>query len=1243
MRPHALPLGSGNILRSPICILMRPWQSSGAFVIRMNSAGQKWQFWIDRGGTFTDVIARAPSGATRAIKVLSENPEVYEDAALHAIRSFLGLGAAEKIPAEAVESIRMGTTVATNALLERRGEPTLLAITGGLGDCLEIGYQARPDTFALNIQKPGLLYGRVLEVSERILDSGTVDRALDEGSALAGLKTAYSAGFRSVAIVLMHAYRYPAHELRLGALARSAGFTQISLSHQVSPLSKIVSRGQTTVVDAYLTPILKRYVARLSAAFDAPPRPGQILFMQSSGGLVDAASFQGRDAILSGPAGGIIGSVQTAQAAGFDKVIGFDMGGTSTDVSHYAGRFETAYETKVAGVEMRVPMMHIHTVAAGGGSLLRFQDGRMRVGPQSAGADPGPVCYRRGGALAVSDINVCLGRLHPDHFPQIFGPDQNEPLDKAGAYAAFQDIAAELTLETAVSQSAESVAEGFLEIAIEHMAQAIKKISVSRGYDVQTYVLNCFGGAAGQHACLVAERLGMGKVMLHPFSGVLSAYGMGLAAVQTEQQRVLDRPLESGLRAEMDGVAAELSDLNAAALEAQGQARDRVTHRPAALLRYAGSDTVLEVALLDPQTMHSEFEAAHKRQYGFTTPGKTVLVDTLTVRSLVEGDRVTAQTDRQSTGQALRPIGRTNIFKAGQWLEAPILSLADIGPGHTIEGPALITADTGTIIVEPQWTAELNTVGDLVATHHTDAHRSSGVTADVNPVTLEVFNHLFMSIAEQMGIVLRNTSQSVNVKERLDFSCAIFDGSGNLVANAPHVPVHLGSMDSCVKQMIQGGQAIRPGDAFVQNNPYKGGSHLPDITVVSPVFNEAGDTVLFYVASRAHHEDIGGLAPGSMSPKARTIEEEGIVLDNLRLVDGGVFQTERIRSALSTGDWPARNVDQNISDLMAQVAANARGIQELNTLVRDYGADTVAAYMGHIQTSAEQSVRRVLSSLESGSFTLTVDSGAQIVLHVTVDQAAATAKFDFTGTSAQLTTNFNAPAAVTKAAVLYALRCLVDDEIPLNAGCLEPVTLVIPEGSMLNPHYPAAVVAGNVETSQAVTNAIFGALGQLGSSQGTMNNFTFGNARYQYYETICSGAPAGPGFDGAAAVHTHMTNTRLTDPEILEHRYPVVLDQFKIDRQSGGRGRWCAGDGVTRSMRFLDDVECSLLSDHRVIPPFGAQGGADGRTGRNWIERSDGHIEELEGCAFFALQPGDRVHIQTPTGGGYGATTAQED
>ncbi len=1216
---------------------------------------KNWQFWIDRGGTFTDIIARRPDGTLLCKKYLSENPEAYDDAAVFGIKSILDIHQSDPVPDDLIDKIKMGTTVATNALLERKGDNVLLAITKGFKDALEIGYQARPDTFALKIEKPDILYTQVVEINERITAKGEILQALNTELTKKVLESAFNQGLTSIAIVLMHGYQFSQHEKQLIELAKEIGFKQISASHDVSPLQKLISRGETTLVDAYLTPILLRYIRNISKGLNQK-KPTQLLFMQSSGGLTSADTFRGRDAILSGPAGGIVGAVHTAKQAGFEKIIGFDMGGTSTDVSHYAGEFEKAYETEVAGVRMRVPMLHIHTVAAGGGSILRYQDGRFRVGPKSAGAVPGPICYRRNGKLAVTDINLCLGKIQADFFPHIFGTQQNQPLDKISSIKAFADIADEIN----DGRCAEDVAEGFLAIAVQHMAQAIKKISIARGYDVSNYVLNCFGGAGGQHACLVAEKLGIKTIFLHSYSGILSAYGMGLANIQVERQKVAGPLIQNGDIHAIDTAIDQLKQTNIEDLNRQGLRNNQITHHCTALLKYRNTDTSLNIPLDTFTSMQQRFIEQHEQQFGFSgaqsvethsnAANKAILIDTLIVESFGGAEKTEEAKQTLASNLPIKIQTVRQIYSQGQWLETPVIRLSSLRFGHEVIGPAIIVEPTGTIIVEKNWRVKVNVNGHLVLHFKkiktaldlgTSPSPKENILVTADPVALELFNSAFMSIAQQMGIVLRNTSQSVNVKERLDFSCAIFDAIGNLIANAPHVPVHLGSMDASVKVVINGTQSINAGDVFVQNNPYNGGSHLPDITVITPVFDSVNTNILFYVASRAHHEDVGGIAPGSMSSLATDIHQEGILLDSVKLVEKGQFQAERIEKLFSSGAYPARNIVQNMADLMAQTAANKTGVNELLKLVEQHSLKTVYAYMQHIQDSAKTSVQKLLARLEDGNFNYPLESGATIMVKITIDKVKLRATIDFTGTSAQQNNNLNAPKAITQAAVMYVFRCLVNDDVPLNAGCMQALDIIVPEGSLLNPRFPAAVVAGNVETSQAVTNALFAALGVLGSSQGTMNNLTFGNERYQYYETICSGSPAGisstgEGFNGVAAVHTHMTNTRMTDPEILEQRYPVILKEFRIDRDSGGKGLYNAGDGITRTITFLEDMQCSILSGHRITPPFGLKGGEVGRLGRNWLTKPNKEQQDLAGCEHTGVNAGDSISIQSPTGGGFG-------
>jgi len=1190
---------------------------------------QGWQFWIDRGGTFTDVVARRPDGVLVTHKLLSENPEQYRDAAVQGIREILGVKPGIAIP-PVIEAVKMGTTVATNALLERKGDRTLLVTTLGFADQLRIAYQNRPDIFARHILLPELLHESVLEVAERVTAEGEVLTPVDLAGARQGLGAAFARGIRSVAILFLHGYRHTAHERAVAALAREICFTQISVSHEVSPLMKYVGRGDTTVVDAYLSPILRRYVAQVAGDL---PGDVRLMFMQSNGGLADAARFQGKDSILSGPAGGVVGAVETARQAGLARIIGFDMGGTSTDVSHYDGQFERAFETQVAGVRMRAPMMRIHTVAAGGGSILHYDGTRFRVGPDSAGANPGPACYRRGGPLTVTDCNVMLGKLQASFFPHVFGPRADQPIDAEIVGAKF----AELAKQIGDGRSAEETAEGFLTIAIENMANAIKEISIERGHDVTQYALCCFGGAGGQHACRVADSLGMKTVFLHPLAGVLSAYGMGLADVRVLRERAVEAPFDPALLANLNGMLDDLAREAGRELAHQGlDAKEATIHRRLHL-RYAGTDTALMVAMGEFDSIQRGFEAAHRQRYGFVVPGKGLIAEAVSVELVGETEKPGEQLRPQRSGGSLKTRAQLRFFSGGSWHESPLFDRADMAAGDHVAGPAIISEATGTIVVEPGWAAEMAPLGHILLRRVVPLKRQAAIGTDVDPVMLEVFNNLFMSIAEQMGSTLENTSHSVNIKERLDFSCALFDRDGNLIANAPHMPVHLGSMGESVATIIRSrANSMQPGDVYVLNAPYNGGTHLPDITVVTPVVDEKSGEVLFYTASRGHHADVGGITPGSMPPNSRTVEEEGVLIDDFQLVEAGRFRDAEMRAVLASGEHPARNPDQNIADLAAQVAANAKGVEELRRMSREFGRDVVEAYMGHVQDNAEEQVRRVIDRLRDGHFVYEMDDGSRIAVTVSIDRTARGARIDFTGTSAQLATNFNAPSAVCRAAVLYVFRTLVEDDIPMNAGCLKPLEIVIPEGSMLRPRYPAAVVAGNVETSQCITDALYGALGVMAAAQGTMNNFTFGNERHQYYETVCGGSGAGPDFDGTDAVHTHMTNSRLTDPEVLEWRFPVLVESFAIRRGSGGRGKHRGGDGVVRRMRFREAMTAAILSGHRRVPPYGMAGGEPGALGRNYVQRKDGRIETLGGTDQTAMAPGDVFVIETPGGGGFG-------
>jgi 5-oxoprolinase (ATP-hydrolysing) len=1204
----------------------------------------RWQFWIDRGGTFTDIVAKRPDGSLVTHKLLSDNPEQYRDAAVAGIRHLLGLSADQAISADQVACVKMGTTVATNALLERKGEPTLLVTTQGFRDALRIAYQNRPRLFDRHIVLPELLYQEVIEAHERVGAHGDVVQALDEAHLRAALQAAFARGLRSVAVVFMHGYRYTAHEQAAAQLAREVGFTQVSTSHGTSPMMKFVSRGDTTVVDAYLSPILRRYVDQVAAEM-----PGvKLFFMQSSGGLTDAHVFQGKDAILSGPAGGIVGMARTAELAHAEdapgdgvKVIGFDMGGTSTDVSHYAGEFEREFETQVAGVRMRAPMMSIHTVAAGGGSILSFDGARLRVGPQSAGANPGPASYRRGGPLTVTDANVMLGKVQPAYFPKVFGPQANEPLNHAVVAQQFEAMAHGL------QRTPEALAEGFVQIAVQQMANAIKKISVARGYDVTRYTLQCFGGAGGQHACLVADALGMTRVLVHPLAGVLSAYGMGLADQNVIREQAIELPLVPDSMISLTQTLASLQAAAQAELLQQQGAAGAVSVRRSVHVRYQGSDSALRVPMGELPDIVAAFEAAYRQRFAFLMTGKALVVEAVSVEVLLAGD---APSEQRHTVRPHREVPRRDtvrMYAEGAWHDAALVVREDLQAGDLVTGPAIVAEKNATTVVEPGWQARLSALDHLVLTRHVARSVRYAAGTQVDPVLLEVFNNLFMNIAEQMGLQLQNTAHSVNIKERLDFSCALFDAEGHLIANAPHMPVHLGSMGESIKTVIRENAAtMQPGHVYVLNDPYHGGTHLPDITVITPVYLDAAAQPSFYVGSRGHHADIGGTTPGSMPPFSTRIEEEGVQLNNVLLVERGVLREAEMLRLLQSGDYPSRNPAQNMADLKAQIAANEKGVQELRKMVAQFGLDVVQAYMGHVQDNAEEAVRRVITRLKDGQFKLPLDNGAQIQVAIRVNVAERTAEIDFTGTSAQQPNNFNAPTAVCMAAVLYVFRSLVNDDIPLNAGCLKPLRVTIPAGSMLNPNPPASVVAGNVETSTCITNALFGALGMMAGSQPTMNNFTFGNAQYQYYETISGGSGAGVemgdagqvtgGFDGTSVVQTHMTNSRLTDPEILEFRFPVRLLSYAIRPGSGGVGRWRGGDGGVRRIAFLEPMTASVLSNGRIYPAFGAAGGHAGAVGINRVVRADGRIEDLGHIAQAEMAVGDVFEIHTPGGGGYG-------
>lgn len=1241
----------------------------------------EWQFWIDRGGTFTDIVARSPDGKLITHKLLSDDPCHYKDAAMHGIRQVLGLPENAPLPSELIESLKMGTTVGTNALLERKGERTVLVINRGFGEALRIGYQNRPDIFAQKIELPDQLYERVIEVSGRVGADGKELVPLDLENAKKALEAAFKAGIRSAAIVLMHAYRYPEHELKLGRLAREIGFTQVSLSHKASPLIKLVSRGETTVMDAYLSPVIRRYVNMIQESLQGGregkenedgaedetekdsgdgadkesedetkkdswdgkenevKRSPKLMFMQSSGGLTDAETFQGKDCILSGPAGGIVGAVATSKMAGVQKIITFDMGGTSTDVAQYSGEYERSLETEIAGVRLRSPMMRIHTVAAGGGSILHYEGGRFRVGPDSAGSDPGPACYRKGGPLTVTDCNVMLGKLQPEFFPEIFGPDSDQPLDYELVRRKFTELAETVSSEgkgEISNRTPEQVAEGFLSVAVENMANAIKKISVQRGYNIKEYTLCCFGGAAAQHACRVADSLGIKSVFIHPYAGVLSAYGMGLADQRLIKECYIGSELSDTLIENLKTVFSRLEDESRLLMHEQGVQENQIAALYKMHMRYAGSDTQLVIDFAGKDTLKKGFEEAHRKRFGFVMEGKALIVEAVSVETIGINERVFDPVLEIEENPILSPVATVQMYSNGEFHKTPVFQREELKPGTCISGPAVLIEKNTTIVIEPDWKGVITERNHLFLKREIPLSALRAIGTDVDPVMLEIFNNRFMSVAEQMGFTLQNTAHSVNIKERLDFSCALFDREGNLVANAPHIPVHLGSMGECVKALIRTRlKEMRSGDVYLINSPYHGGTHLPDITVVTPMFGSS-EEILFYLASRGHHADVGGISPGSMPPGSRSIEEEGVLSEGMKIVNQGRFCEEKLKAWLGSGKYPARNPEQNLADIRAQIAANEKGLSELRKMVEEFSLETVEAYMDHVQDNAEEAVRSVIDRLANGEFTYTLDDGNKIKVKVTIDHRNRGARIDFTGTSPQLSNNFNAPASVCIAAVLYAFRTLVKSDIPLNAGCLRPLELIIPEGSLLSPKPPAAVVAGNVETSQYIVDALFGALGTLAASQGTMNNFTFGSSDFQYYETICGGAGAGPGFSGTDAVHTHMTNSRITDPEILETRFPVLLEEFSIRKGSGGDGKFRGGNGVVRKLRFLKDMNAAILSSHRKLPPFGLNGGMPGKCGKNMLIHKDGIVLEIGGQAEVELKSGDLFVIKTPGGGGYG-------
>ncbi len=1228
----------------------------------------RWEFWIDRGGTFTDIVGRSPSGDLVVHKLLSEDPQHYKDAAIHGIRQILQLKKKEAIPSKQITAVKMGTTVATNALLERQGEPTVLVITKGFRDALRIGYQNRPQIFARQIILPEMLYEEVIEVDERLSASGEMLKPVRSKAVRAALQAIYLDGIRSCAIVLMHGWRFPQHEEQVAAIAKEVGFTQISVSSRVSPVIKLVSRGDTTVVDAYLTPVLARYVRSVSSEIGET----RLMFMQSSGGLAEADHFHGKDSILSGPAGGVIGAIKTSLQSGFERIIGFDMGGTSTDVCHYAGEYERSYETEIAGIRLRTPLMSVHTIAAGGGSICHFDGARYRVGPRSAGSQPGPLCYRNGGPLTITDCNVMVGKLQKDFFPRVFGAEHDKAIDIEAVKDAFARLSGEIAAATGDTRSAEQVAEGFLSIAVEKMAQAIKKISIQRGHNIINYTLCSFGGAGGQHACKIADALGIKQILIHPLAGVLSALGIGLADRQVLRQQTVQLELSRQNMEKLELTLARLSTKAVAELTAQTAAHDRINVRAQAHLRYKGTDSSLLVDYSSYENLVGAFEIAHHERYGFKSPARSIIVEALSAEAIGSSTEITGG-QTQSSHTALTPaaeegcnthgnrsssniehvhrnarplpVATISMFTGNKWWQASVFQRTELLNSCDISGPAIIVEPTGTNVIEPGWRAIKLSDGPLLlsregvlptSVEYRNAQSRTRLPAP-DPVLLEIFNNLFMAIAENMGFALQNTAYSVNIKERLDFSCAVFDSAGDLVSNAPHMPVHLGSMSESVKSIIGARRKLmRPGEVYVLNNPYNGGTHLPDMTVITPVFADDGRSVLFFVGSRGHHADIGGITPGSMPPTSRHVEEEGVLIDNFLLVSQGELHEEELQELLRSAPYPARDPAQNLADLRAQLAANEKGVHDLKKMVTEFGLEQVRRYMQHVQENAEESVRKAIAGLKNGQFVCQMDNGAQIRVKVTIERKTRSATVDFSGSSLQLSDNFNAPLAVVKAAVLYVFRTLIDDDIPLNGGCLKPIRIIVPEGCMLNPSYPAAVVAGNVETSQIVTDALFGAVGAMAASQGTMNNFTFGNDKYQYYETICGGSGAGPGFNGTDAVHTHMTNSRLTDPEILESRFPVLVEEFSVRTGSAGKGKFPGGNGTVRRIRFMKPMTASILSGRRKVPPHGLGGGSNAKPGWNWLERANGSIQQIGPTATVEMHQGDYFVIATPGGGGYG-------
>jgi len=1266
---------------------------------------QSWQFWIDVGGTFTDCFACRPDGSLLRHKVLSsgvtkgeigavttdgggiidparrgepadfwrgyafrllddqgttidervvahsdgagggiglDRPfrepalegQAYElsageEAPVLAIRFLLGLRLDQDIPPLA---LKLGTTRGTNALITRRGARTAFVTTRGFADILRIGYQNRPRLFDLTIEKPDPLFEAVVEIDERVATDGQVLLRPDSERIRSSLAHLRDRGIESLAVCLLNAYCQPQHERLVGQIAHEVGFAEISLSHQIAPLIKIVSRGDTTLVDAYLNPVLRSYVGDLRNALD---RHGasDIRLLTSAGGLASADQFVGKDSILSGPAGGVVGFSRVARAAGFERAIGFDMGGTSTDVSRYDGRFELEYETEKAGVRVVAPMMAIETVAAGGGSICHFDGVKLAVGPDSAGAEPGPACYGRGGPLTVTDVNFFLGKVLPDYFPF--------PLNRQAVRRRLEQLCKDIERASGKRYEPRELAAGFLKVANTNMANAIRSISIAKGYDPRDYVLVSFGGAAPQHACAVAGELGVRKILNHPDAGILSAYGIGLADVVRHRAEGVYREYSEETIRELDSVLLRLTDQARQEVIAEGVSPDRIEAIHSFDLRYKGLDAFLTVPAPTEGTYAQCYAREHRRRYGYVHEDRPLEIVAAKVEVVGRSSKQLPRS-RSVPPSSPQPVATAPVHFDGQTYQTSVFRRAELRAGDAILGPAIVVESVSTTVVDPGWNARMLTGGELLVEEETKGRKCPSISAQADPVMLEVFNNQFAAIAEQMGITLRNTASSVNIKERLDFSCALFTPSGDLVVNAPHIPVHLGAMSETVKHIVAANPRISPGDVFVTNDPYCGGSHLPDVTVVTPVHDTDGGRLLFFTASRAHHAELGGVSPGSMPPFSENLAEEGILIRDFKLVDAGRSRVDQLRELLTSGPYPSRSPNDNLADIAAQVAANQEGANDLVALVERYTLPVVEAYMGHIQEAAERKMRAALSRFADGrhEFVDHLVDGSPIAVAVAINGDSAV--IDFTGTGPVLPGNLNANRAIVTAAVTYCLRCLIHDDIPMNQGVLAPIEMILPE-CLLNPprrdspEACAAVVGGNVETSQRVVDVLLGALNVAAASQGTMNNLLFGDDTFGYYETICGGSGATRNGPGADAVHTHMTNTRLTDPEVIEQRYPVRVKQFSIRHGSGGNGRHRGGDGVIRRLEFLRMLDVSILSQRRgSYASYGVEGGEAGALGRNALARHDGTEEALAGRAKFTARPGDVLSVETPGGGGWG-------